>query len=114
MYFSSGSILVNHTWICSYAVNTNPPETINLANRGSAPLQKVKTPSCLKIVVAHLKLFPYVLCASILCILVLIVSSGWVTYTVIKPAKPPIPNVPTTPSFSPGAVYDSAICLKKV
>jgi hypothetical protein len=60
-------------------VNTIPPLSISLTNRGKAPLQKVNSPSFLKIIAAHVKLFLYKLLASILCILVLTVSSGCVT-----------------------------------
>lgn len=78
-------------------VKTIPPLSISLANLGTAPDQKVKTPSFLNIFAAHAKLFLYSFLASIDCILhyhelntselwlsiayrVLIVSIGWVTY----------------------------------
>jgi hypothetical protein len=54
---------------CTYMVNTIPPLRIKRPNRGSAPDQKVSTPSSLKILAAHWKLFLYRLRASIDCIL---------------------------------------------
>lgn len=113
-YLFSGSNRSIKSILFSYIVNTIPPLKINLANLGTAPLQNVNTPSFLAIDAAHAKLFLYRLLASILCIRVLTVSSGCVTYTVMRPATPPMPNVGTTPSFSPGAVYDSASWRRKV
>lgn len=91
-----------------------PPLRTSLTKRGRAPLQKVRTPSCLRIMPAQRNVLPYMLLASGLCMRVLRVSRGCVTNTVTKPANPPMAKVPTAPSFSPGAVYDSAICLKNV
>lgn len=104
MYLFSGSNLSIKSILFSYIVNTIPPLNINLASLGTAPLQSVKNPSFFTIVAAHAKLFLYKCLASILCILVLTVSSGCVAYTVINPAIPPIPKVEIAPSFSPGAV----------
>lgn len=98
----------------SYIVNTIPPLSISLTNLGNAPDHSVNTPSFRTSWLPQSQLFLYRCFASILCIRVLIVSIGCVTYTVIRPARPPIPNVLTAPSFSPGATYDSAICLKKL
>jgi len=53
MYFLSGSSLSNISMLFSYIVKTIPPLIINLANLGSAPLQNVRMPSCLKMMVAH-------------------------------------------------------------
>lgn len=114
IYLFSGSILSINSMAFSYMVNTMPPLIINRASRGRAPLQKVSTPSFLKINAAQWKLFLYRFRASMLCILVLIVSSGCVTYTVMRPAMPPMPKVAKVPSFSPGAVYDCASWRKKV
>lgn len=50
-------------------VKTMPPLSINLANRGTAPDQRVKKPSFFTILVAHSKLFLYSFRASIDCIL---------------------------------------------
>lgn len=103
-----------------YMVKTMPPLKISLPSLGTAPDQKVRTPSSLKIRAAQLKLFLYSCFASIDCIRVLMVSSGMVaylgkstrhvlgtpayrTYTVMIPAMPPMPNVLIAPSFSPGA-----------
>lgn len=58
MYFLSGSIRSKASMLFSYIVNTIAPLMTNLASRGRTPLQKVSTPSCLKIMPAHLKLFP--------------------------------------------------------
>ena len=85
MYFLSGSKLSRASIVFSYLltistygnskrdstyiVNTIPPLMISRANLGSAPDQKVKTPSCLKIRAAQAKLFLYSLRASIDCIL---------------------------------------------
>lgn len=53
----------------TYIVNTIPPLMINLANRGTAPDQNVRTPSSRKIRAAHTKLFLYSFLASIDCML---------------------------------------------
>ena len=98
----------------SYIVNTIPPLSINLTNLGNAPDHSVNTPSFRTSWLPQSQLLLYSCFASILCMRVLIVSTGCVTYTVIRPARPPIPNVLAAPSFSPGATYDSAICLKKL
>ncbi len=79
MYFFSGSNLSIRSILFSYIVKTIPPLNINLTNLGNAPLQNVNIPSFFKIRAAHAKLFLYKLLASILCILVLTVSSGCVT-----------------------------------
>jgi hypothetical protein len=50
-------------------VKTIPPLRIRRPKRGTAPDQKVSTPSSLKILAAHWKLFLYRLRASIDCIL---------------------------------------------
>lgn len=113
-YLLSGSNLSIKSILFSYIVNTIPPLNINLTSLGNAPLQNVNNPSFFAISAAHAKLFLYRLLASILCMRVLIVSSGCVTYTVIKPAMPPIPNVAAVPNFSPGAVYDCASWRRKV
>ena len=52
-------------------VNTIPPLSISRARRGTAPDQKVKIPSCLKIFAAQTKLFLYSFRASIDCILLI-------------------------------------------
>ena len=87
MYWRSGSNLSNPSIVFSYLqclaiwietpqplkqthiVNTIPPLRISLANRGTAPDQKVITPSCLKIFATQTKLFLYSFRASIDCIL---------------------------------------------
>ena len=118
-------------------MKTIPPLSINRAKRGTAPDQKVKTPSSLNILAAHTKLFLYSFLASIDCILSVcqwwhitkhlltlpglnniqrlsdisftvslpnhLLVSGNVTYTVMIPARPPMPKVAAVPSFSPGA-----------
>lgn len=114
MYFISGSNLSNISILFSYMVNTSPPLTTNLASRGNAPLQNVSIPSFLNIDTAHRAVLPYTFFASMLCMRVLTVSSGCVTATVMSPASPPIVNVATVPSFSPGAVQDWASCLRDV
>ena len=58
-----------HILELTYIVNTIPPLSINLAKRGTAPDQKVKSPSSRNILAAQLKLFLYSLRASIDCIL---------------------------------------------
>ena len=55
----------------TYMVNTMPPLSTNRASRGTAPDQKVRTPSSLNIRAAQTKLFLYSLLASIDCILIL-------------------------------------------
>lgn len=114
MYLLSGSTLSINSMLFSYIVNTIPPLSINLTNLGNAPDHSVNTPSFRTSWLPQSQLFLYRCFASILCIRVLIVSTGCVTYTVIRPARPPIPNVLAAPNFSPGATYDSAICLKKL
>ena len=52
-----------------YIVKTIPPLRINLASRGTAPDQKVKTPSSLNILAAQAKLLLYSLRASMDCML---------------------------------------------
>lgn len=52
-----------------YIVKTIPPLIISLASRGTAPDQKVRSPSSLKIRAAQEKLFLYSFLASIDCIL---------------------------------------------
>lgn len=106
--------LTFHTWTSvsiahstdgckTHIVKTIPPLRISRPSLGSAPDQKVKIPSFLKILATQSRLFLYALRASIDCILVLTVSMGMVVYTVMMPARPPRPNVLTAPSFSPGA-----------
>lgn len=87
----------------TYIANTIPPLNTSLPNLGSAPVQNVKNPSCLKIFTAQSMLFLYSLLASRLCIRVFTVSKGMVVYTVIVPAAAPSPKVLNTPNFSPGA-----------
>jgi hypothetical protein len=58
MYFRSGSTRSMSSILFSYMVNTIPPLMISLASLGNAPLQNVRTPSCLKIMLAHLNEFP--------------------------------------------------------
>ena len=86
MYFRSGSSLSRPSIVFSYLqrgqlsynavshsgtyiVKTIPPLSTNLASRGTAPDQKVKTPSDLNIFAAHTKLFLYSFRASMDCIL---------------------------------------------
>ena len=75
MYFRSGSSLSSPSIVCSYLgywsdlrylgqargstyiVNTIPPLNISLASRGTAPDQKVKTPSFLNIFTTQSRLF---------------------------------------------------------
>lgn len=61
--------ILRSTTPATYIVNTIPPLKISLANRGTAPDQKVKTPSFLKILAAQTRLFLYSFLASIDCIL---------------------------------------------
>lgn len=53
IYLRSGSIRSNNSMLFSYMVNTMPPLIISRASRGSAPLQKVNNPSCLKMMAAQ-------------------------------------------------------------
>jgi hypothetical protein len=98
-------------YLATHMVNTIPPLSTNLTNLGTAPDQNTLTPSSPNILFTQTHVFPYSLLASILCMRVLTVSSGCVTYTVIRPATPPKAKVDSVPSFSPGATYDSANCL---
>ena len=61
--------ILNTASLSTYIVNTIPPLSISLANRGTAPDQNVKMPSFLKILAAQAKLFLYSFLASIDCIL---------------------------------------------
>lgn len=65
-------------WCMTYMVKTMPPLNINRANRGTAPDQKVRSPSSFQILAMQWKLFLYSAFAWIDCILVLTVSRGMV------------------------------------
>jgi hypothetical protein len=114
IYRLPGSAKSNNCIVFSYIVNTMPPLNVNLPSRGNAPDQNVSTPSFLQIIAAQWKLFLYTLLASKDCILVFTVSNGIVEYTVTTPAMAPKPKVVKEPSFSPGATYPSANCLREV
>lgn len=101
MYLPSESTCTNIAIPFSYIENTIPPLNINLASLGTAPLRNLNTPSYLTSLVVQCRLFLYSVLASILCIRVLIVSTGCVKYTVTTPAPPPIANVAALPSFPP-------------
>ena len=80
--------LTNET-ICSYTLNTIPPENTNLDSLIVLPFQKPDTPnSCQTPLAASMVPAPFALCVR-----VLIVSNGWVAYTVTIPATAPVPNV---------------------